>query len=343
MMKKTVFLLLVILFLPFTTGHGISSLKLRSSYHHDFLRIVLEGAEATISRGTVNQRGDDIIVRFPHADLLLREEKVSVPYKIEKNVLIFSPGAFKKFKSFSLRFPSRLVIDVYQEPRKREVKRSLEAIRNRLRKKEKPFIKSKMSAPDLEIKGIETIVIDPGHGGYESGIITDIHKEKNVVLDIAKRLRALINRGSKKGFLTRKSDQFMSLKERITVANSKNADIFLSIHIGKHSDIVIYTPVLTELIPYEVKNHLINKGQEDFITNTSILGSALKEAIIRDFGDDMVSIKPLPYSMLSEIEAAALIVELPSFEDARYISELNTELANTMYRGINLYEEKTSY
>jgi hypothetical protein len=75
------------------------------------------------------------------------------------------------------------------------------------------------------------------------------------------------------------------------------------------------------------------------MNETISLLNAMKEALIADFGDGMVSVRPLPYSILSKVEAAALIIELPSFEDAYYIEELRTEIANTLYKGLYFYEE----
>ncbi len=326
-MNKIVFLLLFILLPAAVSSKETYHLKLRTSYHPEFLRIVLEGAKPLISKGMVNQKGKDIIVRFPYTSFTIHKEKTPITYKTYKDTILFSPGYFRGFKAFSLKYPSRLVIDVYLETEKKDTK---------------PSVKPEHPKKAPQIQRIKTVIIDPGHGGYESGLVTENYKEKNVVLDIAKRLRALINRGSTRGLLTRKSDQFMSLKERVKFANSRNAEIFLSLHVGSHGNIVLYTPVITEPVPYEVKDFLINKGQEDFMVKTAALRNAIQQAIVEDFGNDMVSIEPLPYSILSRIEAAALIIELPSFEDAYYVAELKTELANTIYKGLYLYEESTA-
>lgn len=82
-------------------------------------------------------------------------------------------------------------------------------------------------------KGIlKTIVIDPGHGGEDTGAIgpTGI-KEKDVNLNIAKELEKLIQeKMDALVILTRTGDTFVSLDERTNIANMNNADIFISIH-----------------------------------------------------------------------------------------------------------------
>lgn len=87
---------------------------------------------------------------------------------------------------------------------------------------------------------IRTIVIDPGHGGHDSGAVGPSGlKEKDVALEIARRLRnKLVKEGSKFGienvYLTRNSDKFIPLEERTAIAKKKNADLFISIHCNGH-------------------------------------------------------------------------------------------------------------
>jgi N-acetylmuramoyl-L-alanine amidase len=80
---------------------------------------------------------------------------------------------------------------------------------------------------------IRTIVIDPGHGGKDSGAVGRTGLlEKNVVIDISKRLRFALQRTLPdiNVLLTRDSDYFIPLRERTRFANYKNADLFISIH-----------------------------------------------------------------------------------------------------------------
>ncbi len=76
------------------------------------------------------------------------------------------------------------------------------------------------------------VVIDPGHGGHDTGTIGPGGlAEKDLALDIALRLGALIE--EKLGaevFYTRTTDVFVPLEERTALANEKKADLFLSIH-----------------------------------------------------------------------------------------------------------------
>ena len=83
---------------------------------------------------------------------------------------------------------------------------------------------------------LSTIVIDPGHGGNDPGCISTDKKtyEKNVALDIAKRLSQKINESlpGVKVVLTRSNDTFVTLSGRADIANDIGADLFISIHVN---------------------------------------------------------------------------------------------------------------
>lgn len=84
--------------------------------------------------------------------------------------------------------------------------------------------------PKKPLKGI-TIALDAGHGGSEIGTTGCLgHKEKDIVLLFAKNLEnELKNRGANV-IMTRVDDSYVGLKQRVDIANSKNAVVFLSIH-----------------------------------------------------------------------------------------------------------------
>jgi N-acetylmuramoyl-L-alanine amidase len=86
--------------------------------------------------------------------------------------------------------------------------------------------------PSSPVQGLRTIVVDPGHGGDETGARgAGGALEKDIVLQIARRLRTMIeSRLGLRVFLTRDDDRGMSLDDRSAYANSQKADLFISIH-----------------------------------------------------------------------------------------------------------------
>jgi len=85
---------------------------------------------------------------------------------------------------------------------------------------------------------VARIVIDPGHGGFDTGTIGPTGlEEKDVVLDIALRLRKLIEtQTDSQVVMTRSTDKFIPLEERTAIANEKDADLFISIHANASHD-----------------------------------------------------------------------------------------------------------
>lgn len=84
----------------------------------------------------------------------------------------------------------------------------------------------------------DVIVLDPGHGGHDPGSIGYKNiKEKNVVLDIAKKVGGYIHKylPGVKVVYTRDSDKFIGLEERGSIANQAEGDLFVSIHCNSYS------------------------------------------------------------------------------------------------------------
>ena len=88
-------------------------------------------------------------------------------------------------------------------------------------------------APPRGERGNEAVVVlDPGHGGHDPGALGRRGtREKTVVLQIAKRLKTLIDaEPGMRAVLTRETDKYLRLRDRLTVARKAGADLFISIH-----------------------------------------------------------------------------------------------------------------
>lgn len=85
---------------------------------------------------------------------------------------------------------------------------------------------------------IARIVIDPGHGGHDTGTIGPTGlREKDLVLDVGKRLKTrLEEKTGAEVIMTRSDDTFIPLEERTAIANEKGADLFISIHANASRD-----------------------------------------------------------------------------------------------------------
>ncbi|MEI7999101.1 MAG: N-acetylmuramoyl-L-alanine amidase, partial [Candidatus Omnitrophota bacterium] len=82
---------------------------------------------------------------------------------------------------------------------------------------------------------VHTVIIDPGHGGKDPGAKGYAGvREKDVVLDIGKRLKELLSDAGLKVVMTRDSDEFISLNGRTEIATKAEADLFISIHANSN-------------------------------------------------------------------------------------------------------------
>jgi len=104
------------------------------------------------------------------------------------------------YKVFTMEDPNRLVIDIYGQKQSASLKKR--------------------------------IVLDPGHGGHDPGAVGPRNLyEKDVVLDIALKLKKILAQDQNlEVFVTRDTDVFIPLEQRTAIANSKRADLFVSIH-----------------------------------------------------------------------------------------------------------------
>ena len=97
----------------------------------------------------------------------------------------------------------------------------------RVVEKEEPYI---MPVSSNSYSGKGRIVIDAGHGGHDPGAVGGGKKEKDLVLQIAKRLERQLKKRGYTVYMTRKSDRFLKLPQRTRIADRKNAKVFISLH-----------------------------------------------------------------------------------------------------------------
>lgn len=168
---------------------------------------------------------------IPINDGLLKMARLG---QYDKNTVrvVFDIESIEDYKIFALEDPFRIVIDVTGEStpgggRAGGADQSSPEI-------QKPPLSSTPSlSQQLGLK-VKRIVIDPGHGGKDPGAIGKKGlKEKDVTLTLAKMLeKELKGKLDADIVLTRRTDVFIPLEERTAIANSRDADLFVSLHIN---------------------------------------------------------------------------------------------------------------
>src|SRR5262245_54757483 len=87
-----------------------------------------------------------------------------------------------------------------------------------------------------DVGKVQTVVLDPGHGGYDKGQVSRYGAEKDFALDVARKLRPILQAKGFRVIMTREGDYFVPLEVRAKLANSARNSIFVSIHFNATND-----------------------------------------------------------------------------------------------------------
>jgi len=151
-----------------------------------------------------------------------------------------------------------------------------------------------------------TVCIDPGHGGSDTGAINGDIYEKNINLEVADLLRDMLEKNGYGVFMTRESDVYKTNADRYNYCNSKNTEILISIHHNGSTDTSIdYTTALymktadTELAKEVSKTvseelSLTNKGISRFASGVllkSYMPATISEGFFLTNSDEYSLIK----------------------------------------------------
>ena len=163
--------------------------------------------------------------------------------------------------------------------------------------KKSPILNKKKNLKNIKI------TLDAGHGGIESGVCANNLKEKDINLQITKKLKKDFKKAGAKVYLTRKNDDTVEIYHRVNFAKKKNSDILLSIHqnsLPNWKDVV--------------KKHGV--GTYYYHNQSKALAKALKDDLVKstNFKDDNINHRSFvltrPTSQLSVlVECGYLIYE----------------------------------
>ncbi len=214
--------------------------------------------------------GRNIRKNIPINDDLLSDARAG-QYTNDSVRVVVDIKSFKTYKIFSLKDPFRIVIDVWGT-----------AGDDRAASRRQPSVTIKKNgklptsalAKQLAL-GVRRIIIDPGHGGRDygaPGYLKGVH-EKDIVLQIARKLAKLLRKELKyEVFLTRNSDRYLTLEERTAIANTKNADLFISIHTNSHKD----------RRAYGIETYFLNLATDDEAIRVAAMENATSTKNISD-------------------------------------------------------------
>ena len=176
--------------------------------------------------------------------------------------------------------------------------------------------------------GEKLIVIDPGHGGADSGAIGNGILEKDLNLDIAKRLKDLFAGSNVRVYLTRSDDSYVGLGERTAVANVLNADLFLSIHHNAYYSSFNGTETFHFTYP-EANNGI----------TADVYAGILQKHQIADLGLFDRGVKKNTFSVLKYTDMPSALVEIGFITNLNDVVKLKDpafrhKAANALYKAL---------
>jgi N-acetylmuramoyl-L-alanine amidase len=218
---------------------------------------------------------------------------------------------------------------------------------------------------------VRRVVLDPGHGGGSHGTRAPQGLvEKSLTLDIAERLRRLLEKDSFQVVMTREGDRDVSLERRGTLANQAGADIFVSIHLNwienrRSRGVETYylgptdDPYLTRLAASENREsgysmadmrHLLDRIYAGVRQDKSRkLAETVQGALFHSLGRMNPEIqdrgvKAAPFIVLLTTEMPAILAEVSSLsneEEARLLNKplYRQYIAEALAKGIRAYAE----
>ena len=225
---------------------------------------------------------------------------------------------------------------------------------------------------------LNTVVIDPGHGGKDPGTLNGKVYEKDIVLSVALKLGEMIktNYPEVKVIYTRSTDTYLTLNQRTTIANKNNADLFISIHIngsksssakGVESFVMGMDKGNANMEVCQLENSVITleddyssnysgfdpNNPESYIIFSLLQNSHLEQSLIlaANIQEELKKgpirtdrgVKQAPYLVLWQCTMPSVLVELGFITNTSDYNELinkknHTVMANSIYKAFNKYK-----
>ncbi len=338
-----------------------------------FQRLYVDIQKARLDRGVPEHT--------PIHDDLLQQARAG-QYQPDTVRVVVDIKSFESYKIFSLKDPFRIVIDVWGKSTgdapSPEASASLPPPDPESRKLEQlttDHLQSSDIARQLAL-GVKTIVIDPGHGGSDPGAPGFCKGvwEKDIVLSLARRLAPMIEKEiGATVILTRSSDVRLALEERTAIANTRRADLFISLHCNAAENKNAYG-IETYLLNLATDAHAISVAARENATSqknisdleyilsdlmkhtkveeSSRLAQNVHQALIQDMSAKYTQIKDLgvkqaPFYVLLGARMPSILIEASFISNERECKRLlspeyQDDLCRAITRGIKKYSDATN-
>lgn len=221
------------------------------------------------------------------------------------------------------------------------------------------------------------VIIDPGHGGIDSGAVRGKLRESDIALSVARNLAQILKSNSDYDVtLTRNHDETVSLSKRSHIAKKEAGDLFISIHLNSTLDLRAHGSefYFQNQLPSEEEslflanreNQAESEQNEEFENSKPRTGiQVIKEDLLKtyhlvmsrefakslrnlwktDHGVNHSVIKQGPFHVISSVPMPSLLVELGFIshpKESRWLAQAETHqaLAKSLFKGIEAVKEK---
>jgi N-acetylmuramoyl-L-alanine amidase len=353
------------------------SINFRASDHEGFTRIVVEGDQnfpysvrnlpgqlqvlvpknANFNNRAIAMQDSQLLERVTHGR---SSENGILTVYLKENVIVS--------KNFVLQDPFRVVFDLARS------EKATTPPANAPKSSESPPADppaQPAAEPAAKAKPIETICLDPGHGGEDLGALGRSKLlEKDVTLKIGLKLKKLIeSRTGLRVIMTRDKDSEVSLNSRASIANNQQAQMFVSIHVNSSFRKSAYgsetyfvslqatDPEALELAQKENRNPedpgetikndelkmiLWNMAQTEYIRESSTLAEYIQNELNDLLGTRNRGVKQAPFRVLMRTAMPAVLVETAFISNAAEEKKLQNEefqdkIAYAIFNGISKF------
>ena len=190
------------------------------------------------------------------------------------------------------------------------------------------------------------IYLDPGHGGKDSGAYYSGIREATLNLKISNLVKTGLEKLNYRVIMSRTSDEYIDIYDRAAEANSKNPDIFVSVHNNAFSGNSYVNGIETYYYQYNPKKPPVLNPEmhndPDRIAKSRNLAEILQNILIKDTGAANREVNTASFVVLRETKIPAVLLELGFMSNPDELQKLTTSayqntLANAIVKGIHNY------
>ena len=201
---------------------------------------------------------------------------------------------------------------------------------------------------------LRTVIIDPGHGGYEPGTVNGYGKEKDFTLRLAQKLKKRLERRGLKVVYTRQGDEYVSLNERVRRANTYTNAVFVSLHFNAGGAGRAWGVETFTLSPAGVAHYGRGLRASDLKTRTGnaqdssniALATAIHGRVIRKLEARDRGVRRARFNVITGVKHPGVLFEggfMSHYKEGRLIANDTylEKMAQAIYEGIVSYKIAT--